>query len=101
MRKTVLFALATAVAGAAVAQDAARPDPKDPSAAVPAFTYRSAFEGYRPFVEQGLQDWRKTNEEVAAVSGHKGPMAGQNEPVRPPAKPSTPAPTPQGHERHK
>ena len=83
MKKLLLFALATAVANAAVAQNAARPDPNDASAAVPAFTYRSAFEGYRPFVEQDVADWRKANEEVRDA--------------KPPARKTKPAPAVKGH----
>lgn len=108
MKKTVLVALAMAIAGAAAAQNAPQRDPKDPSAAVPAITYRSAFEGYQPFVDQELQSWRKANEEVGAARGHKGHGAGQgtgkNAPARPPlvpATPSTPAPAPQEHGGHK
>lgn len=108
MKKTVLGALAMAIASAAAAQNAPPRDPKDPSAAVPAITYRSAFEGYQPFVDQEVQSWRKANDEVGAAGSHKGHGAGkgtgQNAPARRPlvpSTPSTPAPAPQEHGGHK
>jgi hypothetical protein len=108
MKKTVLVALAMAIAGAAVAQNAPQPDPKDPSATVPAFTYRSAFEGYQPFVDQEVQSWRKANDEVGTAAGHKGHgpgrATGQDAPARRPSAPAVPAtsaPAPQDHGGHK
>ena len=76
MKRTAFFALAVA-ASAATAQDAARPDPRDPAAKVPPAAYGSAFEGYRPFADQALGDWRKANEEVGAAGGHAGMRPGQ------------------------
>jgi hypothetical protein len=55
---------------------AAESKPTDAAAAVPAATYRSAFEGYRPATEEPIADWRALNEEVAAVGGHAGIMRG-------------------------
>ena len=48
----------------------------DPSAAAPAVTYKSAFEGYQAFQEQAPKDWRALNAEVGAVGGHVGIMGG-------------------------
>lgn len=84
MKKTVLLALAAA--SAAAAQDAARPDPTDPAAKVPPAAYRSAFEGYRPYADPQLRDWRTANDEVGAAGGHAGHRPGQG-PGQPTAKP--------------
>ena len=82
MHRSVCCVLAIAFASAAVAQNAPRPDPKDPKAPAPAVTYRSAFEGYRPYAEQELVPWRKANEEVGAAGGHTGMF-------KPPTKPGS------------
>lgn len=52
---------------------AAEAKPTDPAAPV---AYRSAFEGYRPFQEQSIADWRALNAEVGAAGGHIGIMGG-------------------------
>jgi hypothetical protein len=85
MRKSAIFALAIGIAGAAVAQEAQRPDPRDPKAPVPAVPYRSAFEGYRPYVEPPLAPWREGNEKIGETA--REPQ------VKPPAR--------GGHEGHK
>lgn len=100
MNKTVLIALAAA-AGAAAAQDAVRPDPRDASAKVPPAAYRSAFEGYRTFADPEAGDWRKANEEVGAAGGHAGLRPGQG-PGQATSKPQPGKPESQGGaaERH-
>lgn len=71
--------------------------------AVPAAQYRSAFEGYRPFREEPVADWRAVNEEVGRVGGHIGIMrppsgpAGRAESGQPPARGAPQAPTGHGH----
>jgi hypothetical protein len=75
-------------AGLAVAQSAGQSDPRDPKAKVPPVEFRSAFEGYRPYAEPDLRDWRKSNEEVGAAGGHAGHRPGQG----PGGKTSTPQP---------
>ena len=50
--------------------------PTDPAATAPPAAYRSAFEGYRPFREEPIVDWRKLNAEVGAAGGHIGIMGG-------------------------
>ena len=101
-------------AGLAVAQSDGRSDPREPGAKVPPVEFRSAFEGYRPFAEQDLRDWRKSNEEVGAAGGHAGHRPGQG-PEKPTSKPqpgkaessggsaekSEGAPARQGHGGHK
>ena len=88
-------------AGMAVAQGDGRSDPRDPKAKVPPVEFRSAFEGYRPYAEQELRDWRKSNEEVGAAGGHAGQRPGQgpgSETSKPqPGKPESSG----GHGGHK
>lgn len=70
--RIIFFAVpALLLAGVAAAQDGRR-KPLDPKAKVPAFEYRSAFEGYRRFAEPELADWRRSNDEVGAAGGHLG-----------------------------
>ena len=69
-------------AGAAAAQGERRPDPLDAKGKAPALEFRSAFDGYRPFTESELRDWRKANDAVRREpskaapgkpeAGHKG-----------------------------
>jgi hypothetical protein len=94
----ILFAAGPALllAGVAVAQSEDRPNPVDPRAKVPPVEFRSAFEGYRPFVEQELRDWRKSNEEAGAK-----PQPGKPESAGGPAGRNERAPADQGHGGHK
>ena len=73
--KAMLFALAIAVAGPTLAQSRS-PTAADAAAKAPQVQYRSAFDGYRRFVEEKVADWRKANEEVRAAGGHKGHLSG-------------------------
>lgn len=100
MRTFLLVVPALLFAGAAAAQSAGRTDALDPKAKVPPVEFRSAFEGYRPFAEQDLRDWRKSNDEVGAAGGHVGDRPGQGAAGRadkpPPDKDARP-----GHGGHK
>lgn len=69
MKTTIALALAT-LAGAAQASE--RPDPSDPKAKGVPVEYRSAFADYRPAEEPKVGDWRRSNDEVRALGGHKG-----------------------------
>ncbi len=41
-----------------------------PSASAPATSaYRSAFEGYRPFAAEEVQDWRRSNDTARDIGG--------------------------------
>jgi hypothetical protein len=94
----ILFVVAPAllVAGTAVAQSDARLDPRDPRIKVPQVEYRSALEGYRPYAEPDLRDWRRSNEEV----GKAGAATSKPQPGTPQTS-GKPAPAHQGHEGHK
>jgi len=77
--RIIAFAVpALLLAGAAVAQSDRRANLLDPQAKVPPAEFRSAFEGYRPFVEQPRRDWREANEEVGAAGGQAGQRSGQD-----------------------
>lgn len=79
MRLMLLAVPVLLFAGAAAAQQNGRPDPRDPRAEAAPVEYRSALEGYRPYAEPELRDWRKSNDEVGAAGGHAGHRPGQGE----------------------
>lgn len=91
-------ALALAVAAAAAAAQSA---PQRERAAAPALTYQSAFEGYRPYVEEPLASWREVNETVERVGGHAGVLHAETRetPTPPAAAPAAP-PKESGHDAH-
>ena len=114
MQRPFLVLPALLLAGAASAQSESRANPADPQAKAPQVEYRSAFEGYRPFAEEDLRDWRKSNDEVGAASGHAGhrpsqgprqqtsrPRPGKPESSAAPAEKRRDAPPHQGHGDHK
>ena len=98
MRTFLLVVPAVLLAGAAAALEG-RPNPLDPQAKAPQVQFRSAFEGYRPYTEQDLADWRKANEEVGAAGGHAGQRPGQG-PGQPASKPQPGKPESSGHGDH-
>lgn len=100
MRIILLAVPALLLAGMAVAQDDGRPDPRDPRFKVPPVEYRSTLEGYRPYAEPELRDWRKSNAEVGAAGGHAGQRPGQG-PGSQTSKPQPGNAAPQGHGGHK
>lgn len=72
MFRTTCFALAACFAGSVPAQNPAHPGPADPKAAASLRSYVSAFEGYRPYVDSEISQWRKVNDEVGRLKGHTG-----------------------------
>jgi hypothetical protein len=89
-RILAVAALACATAAAA-AQVPAQP-PADRGAPPPP-TYQSAYEGYRPYVEEPLAPWREVNDTVERVGGHVGVLRA-GEPGSAPA--AAPAAAPKG-----
>jgi hypothetical protein len=81
MKKIFIAVPALLFAGCAAAQGDGRASPLDAGAKSPVVRYRSAFEGYKPFADQELADWRKANAEVGAAGGHAGhkPDQGQGQ----------------------
>ena len=68
----IIFVIgALALAGCAGSPPQA-PHPRQPQSSVAPLQYNSAFEGYRPFAEQDLANWRKANDDVGAAGGHAG-----------------------------
>ena len=92
-RKLAAVALVCA-AGTAGAQT---PAPREAAVAAPP-AYRSAFEGYRPYVEEPLAPWREVNDTVGRVGGHVGVLRADESSAPPP--PATPgvAPAPAAKE---
>ena len=114
MRAIFIAVPALLLAGTAAAQSAGRENPLDPRAKAPPVEFRSAFEGYRPFAEQEMRDWRGANDEVGAAGGHAGHRPGQGagqqtskpQPGNPessggPAEKRQSAPAHEGHGAHK
>lgn len=108
-------------ANAARAAPAARPDPLDAKASVPALAYESSFTRYRRSSDDKAVSWRDANDAVARIGGWRAYAREAQEPASaPPAagtstavplsKPSgtgqdaakpLPMPAPQGHTGHK
>lgn len=63
MHKAVVIAVGALAAGAAGAQP--KPQPQKPA-------YESTFKDYRRWSEPELESWRKANEQVRRLGGHKG-----------------------------
>lgn len=95
MQKLFVVAPALMLAGGVLAQNVL-----DPEVKVPPTQYRSAFEGYKPFAEQDLADWRKANDDVRAAGGHAGHRPGQG-PGKETSKPQPGKPEMKGHGGHK
>jgi len=76
MSRAICIALAALAASAAAAQQAQRPDPVEPKAKVPPAQYRSAFEGYRPYVEEKVAPWRESNDAVKPRPAARPPANG-------------------------
>jgi len=96
MKRIAMFALLALAAGSVAAQQKPRPDPADPAAPTAPGTYRSAFEGYRPFADAEVERWREANEEMQRLGGHVGHVPGALTPRAAPA----PAAKPPAHADH-
>jgi len=96
MRIHLVLVPALLCAGAAVAQNKGPADPRDARTKVPPVEFRSVFEGYQPYADPELRDWRKSNEEVGAAGGHAGHRAGPESPAQP-AEKRKPAGHHEGH----
>ena len=65
--RTLFMGLSALAASLHAAPQAPRPAPSASASDAPA--YRSAFENYRPFTAQEVQDWRRSNDTVRAIGG--------------------------------
>lgn len=79
---------------APAAGSAARVDSRDPKAGVPPATYRSAFAGYRPNVEEKVGSWKDANDIVGRIGGWRVYAKEAREPEAPAegSKPMLPGP---------
>ena len=61
-------------------------------------TYRSVFDGYRPFSDQPVVSWREANDLVGRIGGWRAyAREGQGDPGRSPAQPASGAGGHSGH----
>lgn len=67
-------------------------DPADPKVPVPETKYQSALDGYQPYEETRLRDWREANEEARALGGHMGQVRGRARALQPAAPHTAPRP---------
>ena len=101
--------LATLTAQAQPAAKAARPDPLDPKASVPALSYVSSFSQYRLLGDEKPVSWRDANDTVTRIGGWRVYAREAQQPDPAPAAPAAPAampndkakPMPAGHGGHK
>ena len=102
--------LATLTAQAQPAAKAARPDPLDPKASVPALSYESSFFRYRLLGDEKPLVWRDANDTVTRIGGWRAYAREAQQPDPAPAAPATktnektmpmPMPMPAGHGGHK
>jgi hypothetical protein len=93
--------LATLTAQAQPAAKAARPDPLDPKARVPALRYESSFALYRRLADETPVSWRDANDTVARIRGWRV-YAREGQAADPaPTEAPTAAPIPAAHTGHK
>ena len=104
--------LATLAAQAQPAAKAARPDPLDPKASVPALGYVSSFSQYRLLGDEKPASWRDANDTVTRIGGWRAYAREAQQPDPAPVAPAAPAapaalthdkakPMPAGHGGHK
>ena len=99
-----VIAAAAAASSATVANAQSRADPADPSARVPAATYRSPFSDYRLLGDEAVGNWRAANDEVGRIGGWREYAREVQEtgskPGATPSKPAPNAPASGGHDAH-
>ncbi len=81
--------------GSALAQPApraAKPDPLNPQAAVPALVHASAFAAYRRYADAAPIAWKEANDTVARIGGWRAYAREAAEPL-----PEAPAPAASGN----
>ena len=79
---------------------AAKVDSGDPKAGVPPVTYRSAFAGYRPNVEEKVGSWKDTNDSVGRIGGWRAYAKEAREPDAPAEGNKPMHPGPGGKKNH-
>lgn len=89
--------LAVALACATAAAGAQTPAPREAAVAVPP-AYRSAFEGYRSYVEEPPAPWREVNDTVGRIGGHVGVLRADENDASPQPAPSNAGTAPDAKE---
>ncbi|MEJ7931462.1 hypothetical protein WG922_15915 [Ramlibacter sp. AN1015] len=90
--RTLLLGLPALLAGLQAAAQSAAPEQSPTPAASAA--YNSAFESYRPFAAEEIQDWRRSNDTVREIGGWRAyarEISGGQGQASPPAQPAAPA----------
>ncbi len=65
----VALAIAFTAGCTSVPPAPAGPDPASAAAAAPAVAYRPVFEGYQPYTDQPVGNWREANDAVGRAGG--------------------------------
>jgi hypothetical protein len=97
LRRSLAALLAAATLPLAVVAEPApraRPDPADPTAAVPSATYASSLARYRRHAEQPVRSWRDANETVNRIGGWRAYAREAASPQPPQSTAPAPAPAP-------
>jgi hypothetical protein len=93
-----VIALTVASAASAQTDRAAKPDPLDPHASVPAVRHESSLSGFRRLTDQKPVPWREANETVGRIGGWRTYAREAREPApsesTPAAGSSAESPTP-------
>ena len=98
---TSAFAVQAQGNGAQTPAPAARSDPLDAKANVPALNYRSSFSRYRAFGDDKPAPWREANEAVARIGGWRVYAREAQQPEPAPSGADAPAATkPGGASKH-
>lgn len=74
------------LSGIAAAQTPVQPSPVPDSAPASPFTYRSAFEGYQPYAEETIANWKSTNDTVEKIGGWREYARQSRQPANTPAQ---------------
>lgn len=89
-----LFCMLLLPLGTVHAQGAPAPQASDPTAPVPAATYRSVFSDLPAGVETGREDWKKANNDVGRFTrGHADILKSEQQAAPAAAAPDTAPPT--------
>ena len=73
IRFLVLMLAMAAASGLAPAAEPSPAEKSPPSATA----YGSAFEGYRPLIDEPMRPWREANDEMGRLAGHVGHIGNQ------------------------
>lgn len=95
------LAPAALLAGAALAQAGAPPDPLDAAAPVPALRHDSVTARHRPLAEQPVAPWKASNDTVGRIGGWRAYAREVQQGASAPAARPTDAPAPAAPHEHR